>query len=463
MIKNKLIVIGGSDAGISAGLRARELSPDTEVTLILADRYPNFSICGLPFYLSGEVSDWKTLAHRTAAEIEEKGIQLFPDHRVTAIIPDRKQVLATDAQGRGKTFSYDRLVIGTGGVSLVPNLPGIDLPGVFFLRWMADSFAFQEYLTIRRPTSIVIIGAGYIGMEMADAMIRRGLTVSVVEFLPSVLTTFDPALGGIVRTELEQQGVQVFNGFSVERIESGGNRLSVRSIAAGTITADMVLVAVGSRPETGLARSAGIETGIKGAICVTRRMETRLPDIYAAGDCAETYHRLLGKNTYLPLGTTAHKQGRIAGENAVGGNREYAGTLGTQSVKIFNLVAARTGLKDDEALMEGFSPLSVDIETWDHKVYYPHAEKMRIRITGDQKTGKLLGAQIIGAYGTEVSKRIDTVAAAIHNGLAMESLNDLDLSYTPPLSSPWDPMQMAAQAWSRANRRADGADPSQVS
>ncbi|OIP92844.1 MAG: CoA-disulfide reductase [Syntrophaceae bacterium CG2_30_58_14] len=460
MIKNKLVVIGGSDAGISASLRAKELSPDTEVTLILADRYPNFSICGLPFYLSGEVSDWKTLAHCTAGEIEEKGIQLVPDHRVTAIIPDRKHILATDAEGRSKTFPYDKLVIGTGGVSLVPNLPGIDLPGVFFLRWMTDSFAFQEYLTIRRPTSIVIIGAGYIGMEMADAMIRRGLSVSVVEFLPSVLTTFDPALGGIVRTELERQGIQVFTGFAVERIESSGNRLSVRSVAADTITADMVLVAVGSRPETRLARSAGIETGVKGAICVNRRMETCIPDIYAASDCAETYHRLLGKNTYLPLGTTAHKQGRIAGENAVGGNREYPGTLGTQSVKIFNLVAARTGLKDNEALKEGFSPLSVDIETWDHKVYYPHAEKMRIRITGDQKTRELLGAQIIGAYGAEVSKRIDTVAASIHNGMTMESLNDLDLSYTPPLSSPWDPVQMAAQAWSQANRRTDGAESS---
>ena len=447
MTKNKLVVIGGSDAGISASLRARELSPDTEVTLILADRYPNFSICGLPFYLSSEVSDWKTLAHRTVDEIESKGIQLLLEHRATAIIPDRKQVLAADAEGRSKTVSYDKLVIATGGVSLVPTLPGIDLPGVFFLRWMADSFAFQEYLTVRHPTSIVIIGAGYIGMEMADAMTRRGLSVSVVEFLPSVLTTFDQALGGIVRTELEQHGVQVSNGFAVERIETGGNGLAVRSVAADALAADMLLVAVGSRPETGLARAAGIETGFKGAIRVNRRMETSIPDIYAAGDCAETYHRLLGKNVYLPLGTTAHKQGRIAGENAIGGNGEYAGTLGTQSVKIFDLVAARTGLKDDEALREGFSPLSVDVETWDHKVYYPHAKKMRIRITGDQKTGRLLGAQIIGAYGAEVSKRIDTVAASIHNGMNMESLSDIDLSYTPPLSSPWDPIQMAAQAW----------------
>jgi NADPH-dependent 2,4-dienoyl-CoA reductase/sulfur reductase-like enzyme len=454
MTKNKLVVIGGSDAGISASLRAKELTPETEVDLILADRYPNFSICGLPFYLSGEVPDWKTLAHRTANEIEGKGIRLFPDRRVTAIIPDRKEVLAVDTEGHSRTFPYDKLVIGTGGISQIPDLPGIDLPGVFFLRWMTDCFAFQEYLTMRRPASIVIIGAGYIGMEMADAMIRRGLSVSVVEFLPSVLTTFDPALGGIVRTELEQQGVQVFNGFAVERIESKGNGLSVRSVAGKTIAADMVLVAVGSRPESGLARSAGIKTGFKGAICVNRRMETSIPDIFAAGDCAETYHRLLGKNTYLPLGTTAHKQGRVAGENVIGGNREYTGTLGTQSVKIFNLVATRTGLKDDEALREGFSPLSVDIETWDHKIYYPHAEKMRIRITGDQKTGKLLGAQMIGAYGTEVSKRIDTVAASIHNGMTVEALNDLDLSYTPPLSSPWDPVQMAAQAWSQAKRRA---------
>ncbi len=247
MKKNKLLVIGGSDAGISASLRARELSSDTEVTMILADRYPNFSICGLPFYLSGEISDWKTLAHRTMGEIEEKGIQLCLDHRVTSILADQKLILANDGEGHSRTFAYDKLVIGTGGVSLVPNLPGIDLPGVFFLRWMTDSFAFQEYLVSRRPSSIVIIGAGYIGMEMADAMTRRGLSVTVVEFLPSVLTTFDPALGGIVRTELEKHGVRVFNGFAVERIESKGTRLSVRSVAGDALTADMVLVAVGSR------------------------------------------------------------------------------------------------------------------------------------------------------------------------------------------------------------------------
>jgi len=451
MTPRKIVIIGGSDAGISAGLRARELAPDTDVTMILADRYPNFSICGLPFYLSGEVSDWKTLAHRSGDEIAKGGIKVLTQHQVMSIVADRKHIVAADAAGHTRTFFYDGLVVGTGGKSLMPDLPGMDLPGVFPLRWMTDGFAFQEHLTTRRPASIVIIGAGYIGMEMADAMTRRGLAVSVVEFAPAVLTTFDQALGHIVRTELEKHGVRVFTGFSVERIESADGRLSVCSDTAA-VTGDMVLVAMGSRPETRLAQSAGIATGIKGAICVNQRMETSIPDIYAAGDSAETYHRLLGKNVYLPLGSTAHKQGRIAGENAVGGNRDYTGTLGTQSVKIFNLVAARTGLKDDEALKEGFAPLSADMDTWDHKLYYPHAEKLQMRITGDQNTGKLLGMQIIGTYGTEVSKRIDTVAAAVHHSMTVEALNDLDLSYTPPLSSPWDPVQMAAQAWMRASR-----------
>ncbi|MRR15294.1 MAG: CoA-disulfide reductase [Deltaproteobacteria bacterium] len=446
MALRKTVIIGGSDAGISAGLRVKELAPVTDVTLILADAYPNFSICGLPFYLSGEVPDWETLAHRTMDEIRREGIRVVPQQRVSAIHTEQRQVIAEDSAGHAQAFQYDKLLIATGGKSVVPDIPGIHLPGVFFLRWMRDGFALQEHLLAHRPSSIAIIGGGYIGMEMADAMARRGLRATVIEYLPSVLATFDQAFGRIVRAELEQHGVRVVTGFPVERIESGGNGLSVCS-GVTAVTADLVLVAVGSQPESRLAQSAGIAAGVRGAIPVNRRMETGMPNIYAAGDCAETYHRLLDRNTYLPLGTTAHKQGRVAGENVAGGNREYGGTLGTQSVKIFNLVAARTGLKDDEALKEGMSPLSVDLGAWDHKSYYPKAQKIQIRITGDKVTGRLLGMQMIGPYGAEVSKRMDTIAAAIHHGMTVEALNDLDLSYTPPLSSPWDPVQMAAQAW----------------
>ncbi|HNR69301.1 MAG TPA: FAD-dependent oxidoreductase [bacterium] len=447
----KILAIGGSDAGISAALRAKELDPATEFTLLLSDRYPNFSICGLPFYLSGEVGDWRNLAHRTLNDIQNQGIVVLAEHVAQSIDAARKSVHIQDLNtGKSMDLNYDKLIIGTGSVSMRPSIDGVDLDGVFFLRWMADSFAFKKHLESRKPKSITIIGAGYIGMEMADAMHQLGLEVNVVEFFPSVLTTVDLPLGQLVQSELERHRIQVYTQTAVTAIERQKEKLVVRGKNGFTVDSDMVLIATGSRPETALAQTAGFELGFKGAIRVNRKMETTVSHIYAAGDCAETYHCLLGENRYLPLGTTAHKQGRIAGENALGGSREYAGSLGTQSVKIFDLVAARTGLKNDEARSEGFDPFTADFATWDHKVYYPGAKKLFFRLTGDRKTHRLLGLQIVGAYGTEVSKRIDIAAAAVYHKMQVEELNNLDLSYTPPLSSPWDPVQMAAQQWMRS-------------
>ncbi|MGO9567339.1 MAG: FAD-dependent oxidoreductase [Desulfomonilaceae bacterium] len=443
----RMVIIGGSDAGISAALRAREIDPSVEPTLVIADRYLNFSICGLPFYLSGEVSDWRSLAHRTKEEIERAGIRLLMDHCAKAIDAGKKLVQVVDAVGRARELQYDRLVIGTGAESIKPNIKGVNLPGVFLLRWMEDSFAVHKWLTEHEPQSALIVGGGYIGMEMADALSLRGMSVTVVEFAETVLTTVDNPLGEKVAAELEQHGVNVATGVGIESIEDDGQSLAVKGTKGFSARADLVLVAVGCRPSTTLAAGAGIQTGIKDAIKVNRRMQTNVPYIYAAGDCVETWHNLLRNYTYLPLGTTAHKQGRIAGENAVGGNREFAGSLGTQAVKIFDLVAARTGLRDSEAQEAGLDPFTDQFETWDHKVYYPGAEKMMIRITGDRTTGRLLGAQILGHRKSEVSKRIDIFAAAIFSNMTVEKLSDLDLSYTPPLSSPWDPVQMAAQAW----------------
>jgi len=443
------IIIGGSDAGISAALRIKEIDQKAEVTVVVADQYPNFSICGLPFYLSGEVADWKTLAHRTAADIENEGIQLLLNHTATTIDPDKNQVRVITKNGSSKNIEYDRLVIGTGAVSIQPDIEGLQLPGVFTLRWMDDSFAMQRYLTEHNPKSAIIIGAGYIGMEMADALTYRGLKVTVVEYFDSVLTTVDAEFGNLVQAELERNGVVVNTDTAVEKIEKNEQNLTVSDSKGFSASADMVLVAVGARPETKLAKTAGIDIGMKEAIKVDRRMQTNLPDIFAAGDCVETWHKILQKYTYLPLGSTAHKQGRVAGENMAGGNCEYQGTLGTQAVKIFNIVAAGTGLRDVTAREAGFDPLTVEIETWDHKVYYPGANTMRIRITGDRISHRILGAQVVGHVSSEVSKRIDIVATAIFNELKVEDLNDIDLSYTPPLSSPWDPVQMAAQGWSK--------------
>ncbi len=228
-------------------------------------------------------------------------------------------------------------------------------------------------------------------------------------------------------------------------MEPRGDQLVVQGTDGFSLSADMVLVAVGSVPNTALGRSIGIETGVRGALQVNRRMETTIPDVYAAGDCAETWHGILRKNTYLPLGTVAHKQGRIAGENALGGLAEFDGAFGTQSVKVFDKVVARTGLNEKEAWGAGFTPVTADLETWDHKVYYPPAHKLYIRVTADRTTGRLLGAQMIGTYGTEVSKRIDIFATALFHGATVREFCAYDLSYTPPLSSPWDPVQMAVQ------------------
>lgn len=444
-----VLIVGGSDAGISAGLRIRELSPATNVTVMLADNYPNFSICGLPFYLSGEVPDWRNLAHRTQDDLQREGIHLLANYWATHIDPTQQVVTASDASGSEVRVSYDKLILGTGALSRYPKIDGLDLPGVYFLRWMGDSFHVHQHLTEHSPKSAIIVGGGYIGLEMSDALTLRGLQVTLVEHSPTVLKTVHASFGERVADELQRHGVTVKTGIAVERIKSVGDQLQVTGTPSFSATGDLVLVAVGAVPSTELAQTAGVALGSHNAIQVNQHMETNVSNIYAAGDCVETWHRLLQKNVYIPLGTTAHKQGRVAGENAIGGNREFQGTLGTQVVKVFELAIARTGLREAEAIEAGFEPVTVDFETWDHKVYYPGAHPIRIRVTGDICTQQLLGAQIIGHYQGEVAKRIDVFAIALFHRMTVDQISDLDLSYTPPLSSPWDPVQMAAQAWSK--------------
>jgi len=441
----RFLIIGGSDAGIAAGLRAHELDPGCEITLMLADEFPNYSICGLPFYLSGETPDWHSLAHRT----EFPGIEILPCHTAETIDISRKAVQVRRRDGTVVELSYDKLLIGTGARPVQPAIEGFQLLGVFPLHTMEDSFAVHQFLQDRQPRSAVIVGAGYIGLEMADALTHRGIHVTIASRTESILCTVDPSLGRRVEAEMQQHGVSIHNGVQVSAIRSSGEQLTVCGSPNFTVTADLVLVAVGVRPNSELGAAAGIATGAKGALKVNRRMETGLPDVYAAGDCAETWHRLLNHNTYMPLGTTAHKQGRTAAENAMGHSREFTGSLGTQVVKLFDIVAARTGLREGEARNAGFDPFTAEATFWDHKAYYPGAHEMQVRITGDRQTGRLLGAQLLGNKRSEISKRIDIFATALFHGMTVEALNDLDLSYTPPLSSPWDPVQMGAQAWMR--------------
>ena len=459
-----LVMIGGSDAGISAALRARELDPAVDVTVVLEDAYPNFSICGIPYYVSGEVTHWRNLAHRTIADLEATGMRLRLDTTAGRIdVPGRK--LAVTSAGRGEeVLSYDKLIVGTGAVPVRPPIQGVAGPGalgpddgVHLLHSMGDTFAVMRTLDQAAPASAVIVGAGYIGLEMADALTVRGLRVTQMEQLPEVLPTVDPELGALVHGELATRGVEVLTGTTVQAIGKAqpdqAGRLEVRAAAADgsavTRVADILLVVVGVRPETSLAAEAGAELGARGAIAVDPWMRTNVPDVYAAGDCVITHHRLLGV-TYLPLGTTAHKQGRVAGENALGGDRQFAGSLGTQVVKIFDQAAARTGLRDHEAAPAGFDPVTIETQADDHKAYYPGSHRITMRVTGDRTTGRLLGMQLFGHKNAEIAKRVDIAAAAIFNTMTVDAVSDLDLSYTPPLGSPWDAVQAGAQAWTRA-------------
>jgi NADPH-dependent 2,4-dienoyl-CoA reductase/sulfur reductase-like enzyme len=416
---------------------------------MLADSYPNFSICGLPYFLSGEVPDWHSLAHRTIDDLERAGIELLLDHTAASIDSRARTVHAAGVSVGEKVLRYDRLIVATGAVPTRPPIPGLDNDGVYQLHTMDDSLLLADALATG-PESAVIVGAGYIGLEMAEALRTRGLAVTVVEQLDSVLPTVDPELGRLIREELQRAGVEVRTATAIRAIEQAGNRLAVAGGPDVVLHAELVLVVVGVRPETRLGEAAGIRVGARGALAVNRRMETNLEGVYAAGDCVVTYHRVLNADTYLPLGTTAHKQGRVAGENAVGGVRSFEGSLGTQVVKVFELAAARTGLRDHEAAPLEIEPLTVETRAYDHKVYYPGATEIAIRITGDPVSRRLLGVQLVGHHDTEVPKRVDVAAAALYHGMRVDELNDLDLSYTPPFGSPWDALQTAAQDWTRA-------------
>ena len=457
----RLVAVGGSDAGISAALRARELDAGADVCVLVADQYPNFSICGIPYYVSGEVSDWHNLAHRTAADLEATGMRLRLGTTAERIDVDAHQVHVRDANGATSALDYDALVVGTGALPVRPPVEGLEhlgpRDGVHVVHSMGDTFAVMDSLTATDVRTAVIIGAGYLGLEMADALITRGLEVTQVEQLPQVLPTVDPELGRHVAAELRAHGVDVVTETAVHRVLRNEPPrtppLRVEGASSdGTVfrrDADVVLIFAGVRPDVALAAAARARLGLRGAIDVDRTMRTNLPDVFAAGDCVVTHHRLLG-TTYIPLGTTAHKQGRVAGENAVGGHRKFAGSLGTQVVKVFDMAAARTGLRDHEASSAGFDPVTVAAEADDHKAYYPGSHRIAMRWTGDRQTGRLLGVQLFGHRHAEVAKRIDIAAAAIFNEMSVEAFSELDLSYTPPLGSPWDAMQIGSQAWVRA-------------
>ncbi len=445
-----LLVIGGSDAGISAALRARELNPNIQITLILADHYPNLSICGIPYAVSKEVPDWHHLAHRTLADLEAYQLNFEMNTEVKTIKPNQHLVTALDEKGHQKAFHYQQLLVATGARPRTIPIVG-HASGVHVLHTMADYFRLEDQLQDQSSKSVAIIGAGYVGLEMAEAVKRLGHSVTVFQRGPEVLSTVEPALGQMVRDELNKHDINVRLNTSVDQIiqTDQGYQLTHLTQPVSTTHFDLVLVVIGVKPNSELLAAAGAQIDEKTqAVVVDDYMKTNLPQVYAAGDLTLTKHRLVGPR-YLPLGTTAHKQGRVAGANLVGHHLPFAGIIGSQVLRVFDLVIARTGLLPQEALAAGYQPLSVTSVLDDHKGYIPGAHKLTITVTADQQTHQLLGAQLIGAYGSEVAKRTDIFATAIYNRMTVEEFSNLDLTYSPVVGAPWDAVQAATQKLER--------------
>ena len=443
MGRERLIVIGGVAAGMSAASKAKRVNRDLDVVVYEKSGFVSYGSCGLPYYVAGVVRDHNDLIARTPAEFASRGIAVHVHHEVTEIDPTRQVVHVTNLDsGQEWTEPYDQLVIATGGRPAVPrDLPGRDLGGVFVMRTVEDGIAIREWLQSQWPQRVVIAGAGYIGMECAESFLGLGLEVTIVGRPPQVLKNFDPQMARLVQEELESKGARLSLGNTLLAIEGDGRVRRVIT-SQGTFEADLVLLAIGVAPNSALAQAAGVTLGVKGAIVTDAQMRTNLPNVYAAGDCTEAYHRVSGQGAYIPLGTTANKQGRVAGANAAGARASFGGVVGTAVTKVCDVHAARTGLTEKQARELGYQVSVTQIKAPTRAHYYPGGSPLHVRLVVDTGSGKLLGGQVVGREG--VARRIDVLAAALHRGWTVEDLAGLDMAYAPPVSPVWDPLLVAA-------------------
>ncbi len=442
------LIIGGNAAGMTAGSRAKRLSPSISITLVESSRYISYSICGLPYCLGGVVPGFDDLIYFTPESLRnDRGIEARIETRAVEILPSRRSVVVEDLRtGRREDLRYDKLLIATGYRPGSPGIEGIDARGVFTASRIEDGEAISQWLANGQRRRAVLIGGGFVGLEMAEALRRRGLEVTLVEKSPAIFPSFDPEMAAILEKELEANGVQVLTHRSARRVltRADGSVEAVELEGSGRLlSADVVFVDVGVEPRVELAAGAGIRLGPSGAIAVSERMETSIPSVYAAGNCAETLHQVTGRPVVEALGTVAVKQGRVAGENMAGVVSHFRGAAGTMAVKVFGLSASRTGLTADEARREGFRVVEAKIESRFQAQYF-EGKPGTVKVVADLDSRRVLGAQIIGNEMAAV--RIDIVATALAARLRVEEVSQLDLAYTPPLGALWNPVLIAMNA-----------------
>ena len=455
-MNSPIVIIGGDAAGMSAASKIKRAHPSAEVIVFERGPHISYSACGMPYWIGGVIESDQHLMVLTPENARtRRGIDVRIEHTVTGIDPTAKTVTVQRlATGESFIQTYAKLVIATGASAVRPPIPGINLPGVFTLRSLTDGGRIFNYMAEHNPQRAVVIGGGYIGMEMVEALRERAVDVTAVEMLPQIMPNFDTDMVEEISAHLAEHAVNVYTSTRVTAIEStpeGG--LNVVVEGAGVLPADMVLVATGVRPNSELAQAAGLKIGETRAIWVNAQMQTSDPNIYAAGDCVEHYHLVLEKNAWIPLATSATKGGRIAGDVISGEQSSFPGILGTAVVKVFDYTMAVTGLTEAAAKTSGkFGTEGDDIGSAvitgnDKAGYWPDVEKIKVKLVFQKSTGRVLGGQLVGKAG--VNKRIDIIATAITARMTVTDVGMLDLSYAPPYSPTWDPIQVCANVAAR--------------
>ncbi len=439
----KVVIVGGVAGGASAAARLRRLDEQAEIVLFERSGYVSYANCGLPYYIGGVIEAPEALTLQTPESFLSRfRVDMRVRHEVTAIHPARKAVSVKNLE-TGETFEepYDKLILSPGAKPTHPRLPGVGLEKLFTLRTVEDTFRIKDYINAHHPSSAVLAGGGFIGLELAENLRELGMEVTIVQRPRQLMNPFDPDMAAFIHSETRRHGVKLALGRTVAGFAERDGGVDVLLEDAPALHADMVVLAIGVTPDTALARDAGLELGVKGSIVVNDRMETSDPHIYAVGDAVQVKHSVTGQNVLLSLAGPANKQGRIAADNICGGDSRYLGSQGSSVIKVFDLTAAVTGVNETNARKAGLDVDTVVLSPMSHAGYYPGGKLMTMKVVFEKGTYRLLGAQIVGYEG--VDKRIDVLATAIHAGLSAAELKDLDLAYAPPYSSAKDPVNMA--------------------
>lgn len=439
----KVVIIGGVAGGATAAARIRRLDEQAEILVFERSGFVSYANCGLPYYIGGRIGDKQDLTLQTPESFRQRfNVRIHVRHEVTAIHPDKKTVTVKDlTSGTVFTETYDKLLLSPGARPIKPDFAGVESDKIFTLRTVEDTLKIKAYLTTRRPQSAVVVGGGFIGIEVAENLRACGVNVTLVEAAGQLMAPFDRDMAAFLHAGLRKNGIGLLLGRMVEGFADTDGGVDVRLKDSGTLHADMAVLAIGVVPETGLAKAAGLELGIKGSIAVNDRMETSVPDIYAVGDAVQIRNFVTGADTLISLAGPANKQGRIAADNICGGDSRYTGGQGSSIIKVFDMTAAVTGINEKTAASLGIEADKVILSPMSHAGYYPGGRLMTMKVLFEKGTYRLLGTQIVGFDG--VDKRIDVLATAIRAGMKAYELVDLDLAYAPPYSSAKDPVNMA--------------------